>query len=129
MVCSTIFFVFMIQGNLTLWDVRMTRSPESTKKVISEAGPCERIPNLHDGDIWALSFVKRRPNLVISAGEDGVVSLVDIETTLEARPQLQVEDSKLAENSTGVNGFSLSGDKLFVANSCGSISIIHLDVW
>lgn len=108
----------------------MTRSPEiAKKKVIDETQPCERIAELHDGDIWALSFVKRKPNLIITAGEDGVVSLVDIETTLEARPQLQAHDRNLIENSTGVNGFALSGDKLFVANSCGSVSIMHLDLW
>jgi hypothetical protein len=102
---------------------------EGAKKVINEIRPCETKAELHDGDIWALSFVRRKPNLIITAGEDGVVSLVDIETTLDARPQKQTEYRDLIQNSTGVNGFALSGDKLFVANSCGSISILHLDLW
>lgn len=122
------------QGTVTLWDVRMTQPPAAglaTKA--SEHWPSEQL-HLHSDHIWALSFIKQLPNLIITAGEDGKVLMIDLETnaTLSSHRSHhgnRVTSSAVIENTSGITDFELNGEFLFTANAAGSISALRLNIW
>lgn len=79
-----------------------------------------------------MSFVQQAPNLVVTAGEDGVVALVNVDlessllgTTSRATHQI----SSLLSNIVGVSDLALSRDFMFVANASGAVSVLRLDLW
>eukprot|EP01126_Amoeba_proteus_P002800 TRINITY_DN108_c0_g1_i8.p1 TRINITY_DN108_c0_g1~~TRINITY_DN108_c0_g1_i8.p1 ORF type:complete len:231 (+),score=23.51 TRINITY_DN108_c0_g1_i8:550-1242(+) len=121
-------------GNLSLWDIRHVHDPNRTTRD-NFTWPWKRLNSLHNGMISSVCFVYPSPNLILTGGEDGVLSVVDTETSpsrlklMSYHNPSNFSSKKLIERTSSINDVALLGSRVLTANADESLSVLQLNLW